>query len=323
MALDSAIIRTSLKPAVHESQLNLNQKFVTNYLKLEVRVKQYLDLLRQVLENGRWSNNRTGIPTLQISGAMLQFDLRKGFPAVTTKKLAFNAVKGELIGFIRGYDNAAAFRKLGCNVWDQNANENKTWLESPYRKCTDDLGRIYGRQWRAWDSHGRHPIDQLKRAVETIQADPTSRRIIVNAWNPGELDQMALPPCHMLFQLLPNPETNTLSMCMYQRSCDMFLGVPFNIASYALLLEMISAVTGYDAGELTMFMADVHIYQNHIDQVKLQLTRDPQPLPELSILPQFFERSSTPMGRLEKAEPSDFNLLGYNHNEPIKAEMAV
>lgn len=286
-------------------------------------MKQYLDLLQRVLDSGRWSNNRTGIPTLQISGAMLQFDLRKGFPAVTTKKLAFNAVKGELIGFIRGYDNAAAFRKLGCNVWDQNANENASWLANPYRKCTDDLGRIYGRQWRAWDSQGRYPTDQLKRAVETIQVDPTSRRIIVNAWNPGELDQMALPPCHMLFQLLPNPETNTLNMCMYQRSCDMFLGVPFNIASYALLLEMISAVTGYDAGELTMFMADVHIYQNHIDQVKLQLTRDPQPLPELSILPQFFERSSTQMGRLEKAEPSDFSLLGYNHHEPIKAEMAV
>ena len=163
----------------------------------------------------------------------------------------------------------------------------------------------------------------MKQAVEAVQQDPTSRRIIVNAWNPGELNQMALPPCHMLFQLLPDQESNTLSMCMYQRSCDMFLGVPFNIASYALLLSMIASVTGYNPGELTMFMADVHIYQNHIDQVKLQLTRDPHLLPELSILPQFFERSSTPIGRLEKAEPRDFNLIGYNHHEPIKAEMAV
>jgi len=286
-------------------------------------MKQYLNLLQHILDNGRWSSNRTGIPTLRVSGAMMQFDLADGFPAVTTKQLAFNAVKGELIGFIRGYDNAAAFRKLGCNVWDQNANENQAWLASPYRKCVDDLGRIYGRQWRAWDSHGRRPIDQLKRAVETIQHDPTSRRIIVNAWNPGELDQMALPPCHMLFQLLPDPETNKLSMCMYQRSCDMFLGVPFNIASYALLLEMIAAVTGYDAGELTMFMADVHIYQNHMDQVKLQLTRDTLPLPELGISPQFFDRSSTAIGCLEKAEPGDFSLIGYCCHKPIKAEMAV
>lgn len=286
-------------------------------------MRQYLNLLQHIVENGRWSNNRTGIPTLRVSGAMMQFNLADGFPAVTTKKLAFNAVKGELIGFIRGYDNAAAFRKLGCNVWDQNANENQAWLSNPYRKCTDDLGRIYGRQWRSWNIHTCGYIDQLKQAVEAVQQDPTSRRIIVNAWNPGELNQMALPPCHMLFQLLPDPETNTLSMCMYQRSCDMFLGVPFNIASYALLLEMISAVTGYSAGELTMFMADAHIYQNHMDQVKLQLTRDPQPLPELCISPQFFERSSTPIDQLEKAEPSDFSLLGYNHHEPIKAEMAV
>jgi thymidylate synthase len=254
---------------------------------------------------------------------MLQFDLQQGFPAITTKKLAFNAVKGELIGFIRGYDNAAAFRKLGCNVWDQNANENTAWLSNPNRRCTDDLGRIYGRQWRSWENGVQSPIDQLKQAVNAVQNDPTSRRIIVNAWNPGELNVMALPPCHMMFQLQPDQESNTLSMCMYQRSCDMFLGVPFNIASYALLLEIIAAATGYKAGELTMFMADVHIYKNHIQQVEAQLSRTHFKLPQLNISQQFFDRSVTAITRIDKCEPSDFTLVGYKSHEAIKAEMAV
>jgi len=286
-------------------------------------MKQYHDLLQRVLKEGSWSNNRTGIPTLRVMGAMMQFDLQRGFPAVTTKKLAFNAVKGELIGFIRGYDNASAFRKLGCNVWDQNANENEAWLKNPYRKCTDDLGRIYGRQWRAWDPQTRYVIDQLKNAVNDVQNNPTSRRIIVNAWNPAELDMMALPPCHMMFQLLPEPETNLLSMCMYQRSCDMFLGVPFNIASYALLLEIIAAATGYDAGELTMFMADVHIYKNHIDQVEEQLSRTPFESPVLTINGDFITRANSAISRINLCKPEDFKLVAYCHHDPIKAEMAV
>lgn len=286
-------------------------------------MKQYLDLLQKVLTSGEWQANRTGIQTKRIDGAMLEFNLSDGFPAVTSKKLAFNAVKGELLGFIRGYDNASAFRNLGCKVWDQNANENPAWLKNPHRKCEDDLGRIYGRQWRGWyhDTCGR--IDQLKAAIESVKHDPTSRRIIVSAWNPADLDKMALPPCHMMFQLLVNVEQRTLSMCMYQRSCDMFLGIPFNIASYALLLELISMVTGYTANKLTMFLADVHIYKNHIDQVQEQLNRRTHPLPKLWLNHEIISRSEDSTKMLEKCIPSDILLIDYIHEDPIKAEMAV
>lgn len=286
-------------------------------------MKQYLDLLKQVITDGEWQINRTGIPTKRIDGAMMQFDLTKGFPAVTTKKLAFKQVKGELIGFIRGYDNAAAFRNVGCNIWDQNANENEAWLMNPHRKAQDDLGRIYGQQWRGWyhDTCGR--IDQLKNAVHDVINNPTSRRIIVSAWNPADISKMALPPCHIMFQLMVNVEKQELSMCMYQRSCDMFLGIPFNIASYALLLEMIAAVTGLQAGKLTMFLADVHIYRNHMEQVVEQLDREPRQLPILDINQAFFDRSSNPIRRLELAIPDDFKLDDYNPMDSIKAEMAV
>ena len=286
-------------------------------------MKQYLDLLQKVLDEGEWQPNRTGIPTKRIDGAMLEFDLTQGFPAITSKKLAFNAVKGELLGFIRGYDNAAAFRNLGCKVWDQNANENTAWLNNPNRKCTDDLGRIYGQQWRGWyhDTCGR--IDQLKNAIDLIQNDPTSRRIIISAWNPADMDKMALPPCHMLFQLLVNVEQKTLSMCMYQRSCDMFLGIPFNIASYALLLELIAMVTGLEAKKLTMFLADVHIYQNHLAQVQEQLQRPTHKLPLLHLDCSIIKRSPDIIRQLELIQPDDIQLINYKHEDAIKAEMAV
>ena len=286
-------------------------------------MKQYLDLLQKVLDEGEWQPNRTGIPTKRIDGAMLEFDLTQGFPAITSKKLAFNAVKGELLGFIRGYDNAAAFRNLGCKVWDQNANENTAWLNNPNRKCTDDLGRIYGQQWRGWyhDTCGR--IDQLKNAIDLIQNDPTSRRIIVSAWNPADMDKMALPPCHMLFQLLVNVEQKTLSMCMYQRSCDMFLGIPFNIASYALLLELIAMVTGLEAKKLTMFLADVHIYQNHLAQVQEQLQRPTHELPKLWLNDNILCRSSDMTRQLELVQPNDIHLDDYTHEAAIKADIAV
>lgn len=286
-------------------------------------MKQYLDLLRKVLNDGVWVSNRTGIPTIRIDGAMLQFKLSDGFPAVTTKKLAFKAVVGELLGFIRGYDNAAGFRKLGCKVWDQNANENEAWLKNQNRKGVDDLGRIYGRQWRAWSIHTCGRIDQLQKAIDTIIKDPYSRRNIVTAWNPGELDQMALPPCHMMFQFIVDPVDGVLSMCMYQRSCDMFLGIPFNIASYALLLELVAAVTNLKAGTLTMFLADVHIYKNHIEQVMTQLAREPYDLPELVVDEAFFARGDSAISNLEKAEPSDFSLINYFHHEAINGDMAV
>lgn len=287
-------------------------------------MKQYLDLLQKVMDEGRWQANRTGIPTKRIDGAMLQFDLSKGFPAVTTKKLAFKAVIAELVGFIRGYDSAADFRRLGCNVWDQNANENADWLNNKNRVGDDDLGRVYGVQWREWVTpFSTKTIDQLTKAILDVENNPTSRRIIVNAWNPGELDIMALPPCHMLFQLLVDLESNKVSMCMYQRSCDLFLGIPFNIASYAALLHIIAAATNREVGTLTMFLADVHIYRNHIEQVEEQLSREFFPLPELEIDRKFFERSFGPVERVLMCEPSDFTLKNYVSHLPIKAEMAV
>ena len=287
-------------------------------------MQQYLNLLQQVLNEGTWQSNRTGIATKRIDGAMLQFDMAKGFPAMTTKKLAFNAVKGELIGFIRGVTNAAQFRQLGCKVWDQNANENEQWLSSPYRDGQDDLGRIYGAQWRDWSFVGYNDspcyIDQLATLIDTIKKDPTNRRMLVTAWNPGELKRMALPPCHLLFQVLIDVSSNRLSLCMYQRSCDMFLGIPFNIASYALLLHILAKATGYLPGRLTMFLADVHIYENHIYQVELQLTRKPIALPQLFITP---NGHYSGMEYVSKLEPDHISLLGYRSHPAIKAEMAV
>jgi len=296
-------------------------------------MRQYLNLLQDILDNGVRQSNRTGIDTLTLPGAMLKFDLRDGFPAVTTKKLAFNQVKGELIGFLRGCTSAADFRALGCTVWDANANENAAWLANPARRGTDDLGRIYGAQWRAWDAPGQWQghesvgIDQIAIALDKVRNNPTDRRIIVNAWNPAELDQAALPPCHVLFQLLPHVDSKVLHMTMYQRSCDMFLGVPFNIASYALLLELFAAWSGYTAGTLTMFLADAHIYVNHIDQVREQLTREPLPLPKLLLRMDgtaHVDDLETLLAKLDNT--SDFptaELIGYRHHAAIKAPMAV
>lgn len=290
-------------------------------------MKQYLNLLERILDEGTWQQNRTGIPTKRLAGAMLEFDLKDGFPAITTKKLAFNAVKGELLGFIRGFDNAAQFRELGCKVWNQNANENQTWLNCIIRKGDDDLGRIYGVQWRNWTPPGEfgyeRTIDQLSNAINDIVNNPTSRRIIVTAWNPGEINDMALPPCHMTFQFLVDIDSNELSLCMYQRSCDMFLGIPFNIASYALLLELVAAATGKRAGKLIMFLADVHIYQNHVEQVIEQLKRRTLPLCQLVINEKFFYRSEDPLKRLELCIPNDISLDNYVSHLPIKADMAV
>lgn len=307
----------------------------------------YLNLLRQCRREGVRQKNRTGVDTFMIPGGMMSFDCGWRFPILTTKKVNFDAVKAELIGFIRGYTSAADFRRLGTRIWDANANDPAAnggkWHNSVYRKGTDDLGRIYGRQWRDWVSG--YPmrqgpgIDQLEKAVRTILEDPTSRRIIVTAWNPAELDMMALPPCHLLFQLLVEQEKHRLHMTMYQRSCDMFLGVPFNISSYALLLWLISYATGYTPGQLTMFLADVHIYENHISQVDEQLERWPRPRPTLRIPDEALarmglsdwisslapEQSSplTAMEFLEKVLPEDINLEGYEPAAAIKAKMAV
>lgn len=298
--------------------------------------QQYLNLLERTLEMGIRQSNRTGIDTFRIEGATLEFDLRKGFPAITTKKLAFNAVKGELIGFLHGYTEAWQFRELGCKIWDQNANENKQWLTNPNRRGHDDLGEIYGYQWRYWPADGQH-IDQLKLAVNKIIHTPEDRRIIVSAWNPARLDRMALPPCHVMHQYICDPAAKELSLCMYQRSCDMFLGVPFNIASYALLLEMVALVTGYKPRKLIMFLADVHIYENHVIHVAEQLTRLPYKAPQISITQEipslqereeqkdnpFYSYDGSPFGRLMNIRPGNIELVGYEHHPAISAPMAV
>ena len=286
-------------------------------------MKQYHDLLNRILIEGDWQDNRTGIRALRIDGHMLQFNMSDGFPAITTKKLAFNAVKGELVGFIRGCNNAEQFRQLGCKVWDQNANENQQWLDNENRQGADDLGRIYGVQWRSWQTYQGYTVDQLDNAVNEVISNPTSRRIIVNAWNPGELGMMALPPCHMMFQLLVNVAKNELSLVMYQRSCDTFLGIPFNIASYALLLHLIAAATGRKPGRLTMMLADVHIYENHLEQVEEQLKREPYRLPGLVVPTPDEMFARTAMEYLEAIHPENIHLVGYNHHPALKGAMAV
>lgn len=321
-------------------------------------MKQYLDLLQDILENGTAQANRTGIDAISLPGAMMKFDLQEGFPAVTTKKLYFRAVVAELLGFIRGYSNAADFRKLGCKIWDDNANSEgkpgfpNAWLTNPNRKGEDDLGRIYGVQWRSWRGktslHRRdtmplgqvpanavgyfhddmnsgvvampNEFDQLAWAVNQIQTNPTNRRIIVNAWRPDEFDQMALPPCHVMFQFLVNVEKNELNLCMYQRSCDTALGVPFNIASYALLLHLVARATGLTPRFFTHFLADAHIYINHVDGVMEQLSRDPKELPNLVF---GVEPDETGIEYLEQIEPDAIDLGGYLHHPAIHFEMAV
>lgn len=288
--------------------------------------QQYLDLLQNILDNGIRQSNRTGIDTLTLPGAMLKFDLREGFPAITTKKLAFNQVKGELIGFLRGYTSAAEFRELGCNVWDANAHAEQ-WQNSGYARNPDDLGKIYSHQWRSFNGNlggdYQEGYDQIWKALHMLRVNPESRRILVSAWNPLQIDEAALPPCHVLFQLLPHVDSKVLHMTMYQRSCDMFLGVPFNIASYALLLELFSRWAGFTAGTLTMFLADAHIYANHIEQVKEQLTRSPMESPTIEIgLPLWIETKNID-NLVSLLDPSDIRLVGYESHPAIKAEMAV
>lgn len=308
----------------------------------------YHMVLQEVLLRGADSDNRTGIKTRSMFGTQMRFDLNEKhpndapievaclpkFPAVTTKKLYWKAVVGELLGFLRGYDNDEQFRALGCNVWTANANA-PAWVNNPKRRSEGDLGRVYGVQWRNWLSttiertyeapHSRVSCahtDQIRNLVDTIIHRPTDRRMIVTAWNPGELDQMALPPCHMFFQCACRPN-NELDLHVYIRSNDLFLGAPFNIASYALLLHILCGLTWRDPGKLIYSLGDYHIYHSHLEQVKEQLQRKPYQPPSLKI--------NWPSGNLEErwrwimyeAVPADFILLGYEHHPPIRGEMAV
>lgn len=288
-------------------------------------MKNYLELLQEVLDTGTEQENRTGTNTIAISGATLKFDLTKGFPAVSTKKLAFNAMKGELLAFIEGATSAKRFRELGCNFWDQNANENKAWLANPNRKGEDDLGKIYGSVWRNWPgqiyidhdacSVVTPRIDQLQVAIDTIKNDPTNRRIIISAWRPDMFDQMALAPCHVLYQFNVNIKKRELNLCMFQRSADLFLGAPMNIASASLLLSLVAKITGYTAKYFTHFISDAHIYVDHIDQVKEQLSREPLKLPELVLAGSLVD--------INMATPGMIWLENYKHHPAISGKMAV
>jgi thymidylate synthase len=326
-------------------------------------MKKYLELVQTVLDEGSWQENRTGIRTLSIPGACVRFDLEQGFPAVTTKKLAFRAVIGELVGFLRGYTSAADFRALDCKVWDQNANENAAWLANPFREGHDHLGPVYGAQWRRWDAYkaiaveddrcmpklraaeaagfqslgggivdGRvhtlmhKSVDQLRECLETIERDPTSRRILYHGWNPAVLDEIALPACHILKQFLCNPVTREISMCVYMRSVDVGLGLPFNCAHEAAMLHFVARLTGYKPRWLTMMLGDTHIYENHLGMVREQLKREPLPLPQLVIadrVPRFEDTGRVQLEWLDHVEPSDFSLQGYSHHPALTAPMAV
>lgn len=299
-------------------------------------MKQYLELLQDILDNGENKDDRTGIGTVSVFGRSIRFDLRSGFPAVTTKKLAWKAVVGELLWFIEGSGDERRLAKIThgtdygtVTIWTPNANSHY-W--KPKAKYEGDLGRVYGVQWRHWQKYieqkdmgpahisgtrvatDRHEIDQLALLIEGIQKDPNGRRHILSAWNAGELDQMALPPCHIMCQFYVN-KNKELSCHMYQRSVDVFLGLPFNIASYALLTHMIAQVSNLGVGELIISMGDTHIYKDHILQVREQLERDPLELPQLKLNPDITDIDNFTM--------NDISLENYNSHGPIKANMAV
>ena len=275
-------------------------------------MQEYLTVLKDIYENGTDVEGRNG-KTRKLFARQLRFNLENGFPAITTKKLAFKAVKSELLWFIEGSGDDNRLKELNgsdSTIWTANA-EAEYW--KPKAKFVGDLGRIYGVQWRHWQKPNGTEIDQLQEVIDRIKTNPHDRRLIVTAWNPGELDQMALPPCHMFFQFFV--ANNKLSLHMVQRSCDMFLGVPFNIASYALLLSMVAQATGLKAHECILSLNDVHIYHDHFTAVEEQLTRTPLHLPKLWLNPDIVDINDFTM--------DDIELREYEHHPPIKAVMAV
>lgn len=264
-------------------------------------MRQYLDLVQHVLDNGTHKEDRTGTGTKSVFGYQMRFDLAEGFPMVTTKKLHLKSIIHELLWFLKGDTNVQYLQENGVKIWNEWADE------------TGDLGPIYGKQWRSWGAPNGETIDQIQRVVEQIKTNPDSRRMIVSAWNVGELDQMALMPCHAFFQFYV--ADGKLSLQLYQRSADIFLGVPFNIASYALLLKMMAQVTGLEAGEFVHTFGDAHIYSNHFEQMKLQLTRDPKPLPEMKLNPEIKDILDFTF--------DDFELVNYTSHPHIKGKVAV
>ncbi len=264
-------------------------------------MQQYLDLLSRILNEGVHKGDRTGTGTLSVFGNQMRFDLRDGFPLLTTKKLHLKSIIYELLWFLRGDTNVHYLQEHGVRIWNEWADEN------------GELGPVYGHQWRSWPDYKGGTIDQITNVLEQIKHNPNSRRMLVTAWNPAEVDEMALPPCHCLFQFYV--ANGRLSLQLYQRSADTFLGVPFNIASYALLLQMMAQVTGLEAGEFIHTTGDTHLYSNHLEQAKLQLTRTPRPLPKMKINPDVKD--------LFAFKYEDFELVDYNPYPHISAEVAV
>ena len=268
------------------------------------RVQQYHDLLRLVLENGRERTDRTGTGTLSVFGAQTRFDLRAdgpGFPLLTTKKLHIKSIIYELLWFLRGDTNIRYLNQHGVTIWDEWADKN------------GELGRVYGAQWRDWRGEDGVHVDQIENLIAQIKSDPQSRRLIVSAWNPAEIGKMALPPCHLLFQFYV--QNGELSCQLYQRSCDLFLGVPFNIASYSLLTMMVAQVVDLEPGDFVHTFGDLHLYKNHLDQAREQLSRECRPLPRLKLNPA--------IKNIHDFKFEDFELVGYEPHPSIKAPIAV
>ena len=264
-------------------------------------MKQYLDLLQHVLDHGILKEDRTGTGTHSVFGYQMRFDLQNGFPLLTTKKLHLKSIIHELLWFLKGDTNVKYLQANGVRIWNEWADEN------------GDLGHIYGYQWRSWPDYDGGHIDQIKEAIDTIQNNPDSRRIIVSAWNVADLNNMNLPPCHAFFQFYV--ANGRLSLQLYQRSADTFLGVPFNIASYALLLQMVAQVTGLQTGDFVHTLGDTHIYTNHLEQVKLQLSREPRPLPQMKINPD--------IKNIFSFKYEDFELVNYDPWPHIAGKVSV
>jgi len=264
-------------------------------------MRTYLDLIGHILENGAEKTDRTGTGTLSVFGYQMRFDLAEGFPLVTTKKCHIRSIVHELIWFLRGDTNIRYLRDNKVTIWDEWADKN------------GDLGPVYGHQWRSWPAPGGKSIDQISRVLNDLKSNPDSRRHIVSAWNVGDLDKMALPPCHALFQFYV--AEGRLSCQLYQRSADVFLGVPFNIASYALLTSMMARVLGLEPGDFVHTLGDAHLYSNHLEQAKLQIARQPRPLPRLKL--------NAEVGSLFDFRYEDVEIIGYDPHPSIKAPIAV
>ncbi|MFN8044838.1 MAG: thymidylate synthase [Dermatophilaceae bacterium] len=269
-------------------------------------MRQYLDLLDHVLTHGVEKSDRTGTGTRSVFGHQMRFDLQDGFPALTTKRLHLRSITGELLWFLRGDTNVRWLQERGITIWDEWADEN------------GDLGPVYGHQWRSWPTPDGRTVDQVHGVIESLRRTPDSRRHIVSAWNVADVDKMALPPCHTMFQFYVRPAPDGgpafLDCQLYQRSADIFLGVPFNIASYALLTMIIAQQVGLRPGHFVHTLGDAHVYLNHLDQAHLQLSRDPRPLPTMHI---------TPRASVDDHDLADFELVGYDPHPAIKAPIAV